>query len=445
MSNIKARPRPIMPQTAANTQLAHQPEFKHNLIDLSVTPPNSVIINLGGFPLSVDYYNQFLGEGQEAQGWNESQTTPHQSYRVIKNVKLKLQSPMDYSMAVQTGQNSVSGVARIYLPGLVPISGDVFLADIGGGRLGRFEVRGSPRALSWFDRTAYEFEFALLELATINLVNQINERVVEKLNYIEEFIISGQNPIVNDETKQNYYELLRLEDKLTNQWLTESYSHEYGTLIVPRQAEVTYDPYIVNCAISMIDSTRHPMVRKVRDLNVDDIQTRDYTDLYSVLLDCDVDRLGLCFKEAKASSVYRWEANYSLNNIRYTGIKRCIYPVEQNHGVDAYYRNDSSGDTTGIPLSNDAPVTQQIANMDVFTPIGTTTAYVLSNAFYAQTGANETHIEKLTHDYLTGEALDIKLLFDIIDKMKDWSSVDRFYYYPIILILIRAAVKEISP
>lgn len=444
MSNIKARPRPTMPQTASNAQLAHQPEFKHNLIDLSVTPPNSVIINLGGYPLTVDYYNQFLGEGQEAQGWNGSQTTPHQSYRIIRNVKLKLQSAMDYSMVVQIGQTNISGVARIYLPGLVPIAGDIFLADIGGGRLGRFEVRGSPRALSWFDRTAYEFEFVLLELATVTLVDQINARVVEKLNYIEEFIISGQNPIVNDETKQNYYDLLRLEDKITNQWLTECYSHEYGTLILPRQAEVTYDPYVVNCAISMIDSGKHPMVRKIRDLNVDDIQTRDYTDLYSVLLDCDVDRLDLCFKEAKASSVYRWEANYSLNNIRYTGIKRCVYPVEQNHGVDAYYRQDSSGDVGGIPLINDGPITQQIANMEVFTPIGTTSAYVLSESFYGQTGANETHVEKLTYDYLTGEALDVSLLFKIIEFMKDWSAIDRYYYSPIILILIRAAIKEVS-
>lgn len=443
MSNIKKRDTSTVPQSEVSIPKIHQPEYKHNLINLEQTPPNSVISAYAGYPMIVTLYNQVIGVSQEQDGFNAGQTTPHQSYRRITNLKIKLQSPFDYNMNPTTAMTNVSSSARVYAPGLIIMEGDVFLADIGSGRLGRFEVRSAPRLLSWFDRAVIEFEFVMLELATIDVVNELDYKVVEKLNFVEEFILSGQNPLLTDDELNTYYSLSRLQVEITNQWLRDSYSYEHQTLLVPEQPSTTYDPYVVNFAHNFIDGTVHPFISKVRNLNVDGYQTRDYMDIYSVILNCDASMLYQCFKKAKAAPTSLWVDNYSAASIRFSGIDKCVYPIAPNQGVDAYYDSTSSGYKSGSTISNTASSDHSVDNMKIFVPTGTSDAYLFSDGFYEQSGGYETVLEDMVGKYLLGESVDQVLLLKVAESVKRWGNVDRFYFTPIVLALIRASIGKI--
>lgn len=443
MSNIKKRDTSTVPQSEVTIPKIHQPEYKHNLINLEQTPPNSVIANYAGYPMIVTLYNQVIGVSQEQDGFNAGQTTPHQSYRRITNLKIKLQSPFDYSMNPSTAMTNVSSSARVYAPGLILMEGDVFLADIGAGRLGRFEVRSAPRLLSWFDRAVIEFEFVMLELATIDVVNELDAKVVQKLNFVEDFILSGQNPLLTDDELTAYHDLSRLHVELSNLWLRECYSYEHQTLLVPNQPSTTYDPYVVNFACSLMTNELSPLVGKIRNLNVDGRQTRDYMDIYTVILDCNLSGLSHCFKKAKAAPTTMWTDNYSAASIRFSGIDKCVYPIQPNQGVDAYYDSSSSGYSTGQSIVNSSVGTHTIDNMSIFQPMGTVDAYVFSEGFYAQSGGYETILEDMVGRYLNGEPLDQTLLLKVANSVKNWSAVDNFYYGPIVVALIKASIGKI--
>lgn len=444
MPNIKSRPTSTVPQDELIQPKIYPDEFKHNLIDLEVTPPNSIVVNIQGYPVVGDWYNARIGMDQEPDGFNSGQTTPHQAYRLIKNMRLKLNSPFDYNIEASHAITDFTTVAKIYVPGFVPMAGDAFLMEIGNGRLGRFEVE-RVRPLSIYQNRAYEFELRLMELATTTVVAAMDAKVVQTLYFIEEFILNGQNPLLTQEAFNSRLELKRQLTMLSKQYIAENYSHQHSTLLVPEQDLATYDPYVVTCILNLLEHDAHPLMKKIRDLNVDGRQTRNYVDLYTVLLNCDIDSLPMCFTDAGIINTRTFSGNYSMASIRFSQILQMVYPVNKNHGSDRYYDAGSSGEEDARPLHRPAGLYTPINGND---PVELTLAernYVFPNSFYALEDASQAALTKLTMDYLENKAIDTPTLTALIAQRKNWSSVERFYYEPILIILIKASLKGIGP
>lgn len=441
MSNIKSRPTNPEPQSEILKPKIYSPEYKHNLIDLDETPPNSIVVNIGGYPVVGDWYNSRIGMDQEADGFNIGQTTPHQAYRLLKNVRIKLNSPFDYNVSTTTIITEFSTVGKVYIPGFVPIEGDVFLMDLGNGRLGRFEVH-NPRPLSLYQDRAFEFELRLMSMATVDVVAALDKKVVETLFYIEEFILNGQNPLITPESHQQRLLLKRHYESISKSYIAENYSHQHSTLLVPAQVQATYDPYVVSFILDLFEHDIHPLVRKIRDLNVDGKQTRNYVDIYTVLLNGEVDALSMCFKEASAISAKEWSSNYSTASIRLSLIPMIIYPVTPNHGADRYYNHTETGDVDGTPIVWGDAITDVIDSglaVDAVTGKG----YVFPSEFYDQTQEGMAKLSKLTMDYLEAKPIDVPDLLELAVKCRLWDAVPKFYYVPILVLLIKAAIKGI--
>lgn len=443
MSNIKPRPVAPIEQSETLTPKIHSPEFKHNLIDLDVTPPNSIVVNIQGYPVIGDWYNHRIGIDQEPDGFNSGQSTPHQAYRLIRNVKIKLNSPFDYSVNSDTVITDFTTTGKIYIPTFIPVTGDVFLMEIGNGRLGRFEVV-SVRPLSIYQDRAYECEFRLMELATITVVEALNKKVVETLHYVEEFILSGQNPLLTNEQFNQRLTLKQLLSTVSKQYLANNYSKQHSTLLVPEQSLEVYDPWVTTCILNLIEHDAHPYMRKLRDLNVDGFQTRDYTDIYTVLLNCDVDSLAMCFTEAGMIDARKHSRNYSIASIRFSTIPKVMYPTTMNQGADRYYAPLSSGasdaEALALPIGNSAPTGQVSA-----IPTLSGRSYVFPESFYNRENVDQDMLTKLVEDYLEGKVIDATVLIGLCNQRTLWSSVERFYFEPILIILIKATLKGIGP
>lgn len=443
MSNIKPRPISPIEQNEKASPKIHSDEFKHNLIDLEVIPPNSIVVNIQGYPVIGDWYNHRIGMDQESDGYNSGQSTPHQAYRLIKNIKIKLNSPFDYSVNSDTVVTDFTTTGKVYVPTFIPVIGDVFLMEIGNGRLGRFEVT-TVRPLSIYQDRAYECEFRLMELATITVVDALNKKVVETLHFVEEFILHGQNPLLTTEAFKQRQELKSLLITVSKQYLANNYSKQHSTLLVPEQAAATYDPYVTTCILNLIEHDVHPYMRKLRDLNVDDRQTRDYTDIYTVLLNCDIDSLPMCFTEAGTVDTRKWVRNYSIASIRYSTIPLMIYPVAMNQGADRYYSESSSGDIDAEPLTHPPSGSTpfgQVPAIDALSGRG----YVFPESFYNREAVDQSVLTQLTEDYLENKTIDGNALIALVKQRTSWSSVERFYFEPILIILIKAALRGIGP
>ena len=50
-------------------------------------------------------------------------------------------------------------------------------------------------------------------------------------------------------------------------------------------------------------------------------------------------------------------------------------------------------------------------------------------------------LESMLMNYLNDEALDLNLLRQLADDVMNWSSLEKFYYIPLLLLLLKYTLK----
>jgi hypothetical protein len=69
--------------------------------------------------------------------------------------------------------------------------------------------------------------------------------------------------------------------------------------------------------------------------------------------------------------------------------------------------------------------------------------YVLSEAFYHNLDGQQSQLELCVKDYLYDRAINHQTLLAFCDTWHGWSRLAMYYYTPIVLILIRAALRRV--
>lgn len=415
-------------------------DYRSNISDVKVKPLGSIVTQLSGYPISVNYYSQVIGRDQDLDGYNPTHS-PLQQLKEIKELQIKLQSPFNYSMIAATGFTDFTTDAKFYAPGFIPNEGDIVVAAIGNGRLGRFEVTQALK-LSIYDGAAYSVELRLMGLANTAFFDEVKTRVVEKLVYIKDFMVSGQSPLIGQEDYDRLMALKDAEHTLIEHYLRMFISKEHGTFIVPSQPSMTYDPYVTQCMLDLIEVDLYPMIRKVRNLDVDSNNSREALDIYTVLMDRDLASLPLCFKQVVRRSTSEWARYPRLGSIAHSGIATCIYPKDYTLGVDHTYLPNTTGYLGGLPLMNTAPVVP-LDPTGASVPSPRDYTYVFSDSFYTKASVPMTRLESVCMDYLSNRLINIPELLDILSERPTWSQVDQFYFGPILIMLCRVAIQEI--
>ncbi len=151
-------------------------------------------------------------------------------------------------------------------------------------------------------------------------------------------------------------------------------------------------------------------------------------------------------------SVRQFSYNPMLDGIRFSGIQKLVYPDVVNAPIDASYNylkktlldeklvNVPSmyGDLNGIAGANDAV---QTANPIIYNVL-VDDYYILSKAFYEGSG-KMSRLEVLVRNYIDGKSLDPAEVLAVANTYTVWGGLERFYYIPILLILMREAVTQL--
>ena len=101
--------------------------------------------------------------------------------------------------------------------------------------------------------------------------------------------------------------------------------------------------------------------------------------------------------------------------------------------------------TTGIV--EDTEMQREITLLDniPLTPtLSLNDSYILSPDFYNQETDNLSHLEIQLMNYFERESLNAKVILKLVFDMKHWTILERFYFTPILLVLIKAAVRELT-
>lgn len=456
-------PVPVVTPQPSPVQVADA-AYRHSVVDVKSTPLAALLTHIEGATWVVDYYSQVLSADEELSEYQPGQLPPYQQYSCIRNYELKLQGSLSTSDDAPTSVMSVTGSANLY-PYLKPNAGDAFIADIGDGLAGQFTVTQVSK-LSIFKETCFSINFELSRYVDADVLASLEQRVVRNGHFQKDYMLYGQYPVITSTELGQRHSLESMESTLLTQWLTDSYSREYSTVLVPGQSYSTYDPSVVKAILTLYNVRDNPPLRGIRELNCAGIPHLEIATFWDALLHIDADGLLRCFKTAQLLPVADFNRLPFLEGVRFSGIRQVVGATDAYVGVDSDYRVarlitgsnlEPLDDADALDIAAayavalataviDTPLPPNsvygLVNVPAIHPVTVDNHYVLSAAFYNQT-AGQSKLEHLVRDYFDNSSVNVTALTALVQSSRAWGRLERYYYTPILLAMLKLAQRSI--
>lgn len=443
-----------------------EPEvFRGITIDTQYTPASSLLRWVEGSNWTVDYFSQYLGADNEPTPQSLERSAIYQQYKRIKGMELKVTTPIAFQQDQTLKTMEVTGAATTY-PFLIPNKGDMFVADIGDGRIGAFTVTQASRSTILRD-SVYTIEYVLVEELTRERMDDLEEKTVRTYHFSADSLIRGCGPFVTETEKVRAARYTELFQELLPRYLTDFFSREHSTLLVPDQPLKTYDAFLVRAVLLTTNSQLDNRLRRIREMNVGVDPVMRQPTWWDALVRMDDSYLYGVTQQILVRNTSTFRGRPTMQAIGYTGIHRLIYPVDAPTDVDTFYDGDSHAYSGGsvlqegrprrplpgqpqdqatrnpryfqtTPVEDDTPPWEGPADIH---PVTRDDYYVMSEAFYTNDKAEQSKLEMLVMQMLTGEALNFDQLDSLLESARDWDNLERFYYHPILFVLLKHAAR----
>lgn len=377
-------------------------------------------------------------------------------------MELKVSSALNdgVSQNNDTKEMVVQGAASIY-PHLIPQTGDVFVADVGEGRAGVFTVINVTRQ-SMFKETVHTIEYKQVGYAGPGQIEDLKRKTVQNYVFIRDYLYLGQNPHVIEEDWHKLTDLQRVYQELVEMYFADFFSERFETLLVPDQANITYDPYMAKFVRDILDVDITPKLRKMRTFNIDaNKAARNATTVLDAIKDMSASRLVAVVYTVQLQDISYYRSLAIYNAIFHSGVQDVVFPAESRTDVDARYQADM-----GIPPAN-GKLTRSAArvrdlrrliqkkdfgsfdilgNKPDWLPdihrVADDPFYIFTERFYfSRDGQRSSKIEIEVHKYLNRKPVDLTTISNMAQRAPLWDNLERFYLIPVLLVLIQAAYR----
>ena len=364
------------------------PEYKGVTVDTYKQQLSSILIYVEGSQWITEYYSQVLNENNELNPLQPKLPAPYQQYIKIKELELKVTDPLTHNQNQENNEMEVVGTANVPA-GVIPNVGDMFLADIGDGKEGVFAVTASDKK-TMFTSAVYVIEYRLVNPNGTQKRLELENKVVKTVYYRKDFVTFGQDPIIIEPEVLNIEKLTTHLNNIKDYYFSRFYSNEYSTLIVPNQGASVYDPFLVKTMQAMFNVDEHPVLQKIRHLNIEGDQALKQDTLWTALLNVNKTYLLNAVTKIWLVSTRYWSGYPLLKTIRFSGIEYVAYPNNPLTTVNNQFclgpevvgiqfsdssRIDSNGDV--IPWVDPTPTPPPVvvgewdASNDTFPTLGT--------------------------------------------------------------------------
>lgn len=451
MPLVDSNTQPVMPEP--NTIRITDPKYKGIVVDTRYVPTTDLLTHVEGSSWTVDYYSQVLDEDNGVAGQSVNKPAQFQQYRNVKQMELKVTTGLVPSQDPTTKKMAYSGVANVY-PVLIPNQGDMFVAQLDDGRRAIFMVTSTERK-SFYKDSVFVIEYQMQDYATYERERDLETKSIVSYEYVKDYLQAGQNPLVEASEWQGLTKLHSRYESILSSYTKLFFSREFNTFIVPGQDYPTYDAWLTKALAAFFETTDTPELLNMRLLDCDDQESMRVTTLWDVLLQKDPSLLKFVNQQAGTVWVNRFTRNPMLNGIRWSGINQVVFPLNPELTVDQELRGlepftDSQlVDTPSRPGRLEDLIGK--ANLEglpyttapLIHPVLLDNFYVLSKAFYHDHIGEQSQLELAVKDFLADRAISHKTLFAFCETWHGWSRLAMFYYTPIVLILIRAALRRV--
>jgi hypothetical protein len=430
------------------------PKYQGIVVDTRYVPTTNLLTHVEGSSWTVDYYSQVIDRDNGVMGQSVNSPAQVLQYRRIRKLELKVTNPLTAAQDETTKKMSYNGGANMY-PVLIPNTGDMFIAEADDGRFAIFMVTATDRK-SFYKDSVFTIEYAMQDYAIPERLIDLESKVVNTLEYVKDYLQAGQNPLVEEAQWPGLAKLHNRSESILAAYTKQFFSREFNTFLVPGQPYPTYDAWIVKALAAMFEANDTPELLNMRILDVDDNESMAVTQLWNVILQKDPELLKFVNKRAALVWVNRFTRNPMLNGIRWSGIAQVVFPVnpELTEDQEIFSGLEPITDSQLVeapsrPGRLEDMLTQinlpglPYVKAPLIKPVLIDDYYIFSQAFYHQDRGNMSQLELMVCDYLEGRALNHQTLIAFCETWHAWPKLAMFYYTPIVLAMIHAALRRV--
>lgn len=412
----------------------------------------------------VTYYQQVLGADNELAAHDVNKPAAYQQYRKINQLELMVTGPLQHSQDASTKEFEVTGQAIAY-GFLKPNAGDTFIAPVDNGRLAIFNIMRSEKA-TYMAHANYQIEYKLTAYADSVLVGDLDTKSVETFQFVKSLLTEGQNPLLSLEAYALYGGLNGLFSDLVSLYFRDFFSVTRQTLLVPDQTVDTYDHFLTKAVVDLIATDESVDLPNIRLPAVEGDLAMTNVTVWDALLRTNKSMLVTGIQQAGLVSTLAFRNYPHLTGIYYTGIQALVYPKDPRTDIDATY-----GYVSAVSISpyveDGTPRYQSLERVlrdqdnaffatscqcveqggeTVLPPIVPVTQddyYVFTKGFYGvRQAALASQLEVMARQAITQQPVNREQLSQLAMQAFGWPNLERFYYIPVLLALIRISLRS---
>jgi len=449
----QAKNNPIKTQTPNLEK--HQETYQSPVVDTRKESYDTLAVFPAGQRMDTDFYNQVSGRDTAAHSFQEDLPPALGQLRLIRGLELVVTQPLTHNQDDGDSRGWETTGSSFCYSVVTPNVGDIFIADIGNGTSALFQITSSKRN-TIYPESGTEISYRATKSISASVMEQLRLRTVETLIFDRENMRNGVKALLRLEEVSIIRRLGRAYDRLANLYLRDFYATEFKTLQVPVQYKngeflPTYDPYMVRFIKATIDTRSYPKVLQITELGVNHDPMSNQYSLFDAILKMDFSLLYSCSKIAKISPINSFRARPLMHSIFFSGMKQVVTMVDIPFSVDTYeqmphgFKDLTKADTRQTDIDDILPVLDmtdatQIQGhpIPLIHRITHDDHYIFSKAFYDNT-PGKSQLETLLYNRLDTETTDMEVLAEIAENAPRWDNLERFYYIPIVLALIKLA------
>lgn len=434
-----------------NVRISESAYKSQQVIDTRKTSLNTLATYVQGQKWPVDYYKQILGTDSANASYQDGLPSVFGQYHLIRNVQLIVSDQLTNRQNTNDiNQFETSGAGLIYNC-IEPQDGDMFVTDIGNGMNAIFQVNETNLG-GYYPEAVTSASWAVIKKVSGKFLDDLNtHRVVRRSFFSIENLRGGLKPILSEDDVNVIKRLANARSRLIYLYFKDFFDDAKETFVLPWQHPgLTYDPYLVRFMKSILETRDHPQVSAVTAHGVSaDVYSNQVT-LFDAFAQRDPGLLYSASRLMGVSPISNFRQRPLFAGIAYSGIKQVITAIDAAFSVNNTKVNHAtlSMMKAGVRQDDIRSLLPQL-ELEGSEPRGEEASwikrvlvdefYVLSEDFYQGNIAKMSILERLLHERLNDRPIRLDELADLADYAHKFDNLERFYYTPLILVLIKLA------
>lgn len=386
------------------------------------------------------YFNQLLGNNNEAKSFDMSSAGVSQSYHRINDLEIVVTSPLTPSQDKESKEFELIGSADMY-PGLIAIEGDVFIGEHTDGGDYLLTVTSTSK-LSDSLSSARAIEFKVISILSEDQEKALESKTVKESYWIKDRMINNLNPILTESQYGDYLEVVELLETIPCSYIDEFYDLNYDYLKVPELVPEIIDPAITNFVLEVFGVDYDHRYLKLMET--------PRRELEPSILDSLIDRnpsLGIRTNLSYYNSTLRGTREDSDSRLRSLSFHK--HPYFAMASATKHDDVNPTRDSFAEPLVRLFEANTGSYNSVDVNPDGThvipfdyeSKYYLFTEELYTSSSQIST-FEKYVLKVIKGEEIEPAVALALYSDISKLDSLSRFYYLPIIYLMLTTSLER---